>query len=118
MNIESLRDYCLKKPSVTEGFPFDEDVLVFKVVGKMFALISVSQPDTVNLKCDPEKAIELRAEYPDAVFPGYHMNKKLWNTVSLDYGLPEKLYCELIDHSYQEVVKKLTKKERLQLETK
>lgn len=115
MNIETLRDYCLQKPAVTENFPFDEDVLVFKVLGKIFALISISEPDTVNLKCDPERAIELRSTYPDAIFPGYHMNKKMWNTVSLEYGLPDKLLKELINHSYEEVVAKLPKKEREKL---
>lgn len=114
MNIEWLRDYCLSKAGVTESFPFDEDVLVFKVMGKMFALISVSEPDTVNLKCEPERAIELRTQYPDAVMPGYHMNKKLWNTVSL-CGVPFSLLQELVDHSYAEVVAGLPKKVRTAL---
>lgn len=109
MNIEWLRDYCLSKPGVTESFPFDEDVLVYKVAGKIFALISISKPDTVNLKCEPERAIELRAQYPDAVIPGYHMNKKMWNTVTLS-GVPFSLLQELVDHSYAEVVAGLPKK--------
>lgn len=115
MNIEWLRDYCLSKAGVTESFPFGEDVLVFKVLGKMFALISINDPDSVNLKCDPEKAIELRAEYPEAVIPGYHMNKKLWNTVYFQ-GVPAPLLKELVDHSYTEVVAKLPKKIQLELQ--
>lgn len=115
MNIETLREYCLQKAAVTESFPFGEDVLVFKVMTKMFALISLSEPDHVNLKCDPERAIELRAEFPEAVQPGFHMNKSLWNTVQLNAGLNESLLRDLIDHSYEEVVKKMPKKERIKL---
>lgn len=122
MNIESLRDYCLKKPSVTEDFPFDEHVLVFKVCGKMFALTSLkkweSGDHSINLKCDPNYAIELRTEYPDEVFPGYHMDKKHWNTVVVDGpNLSEKLLKHLINHSYELVVSKLPKKDRIQLES-
>ena len=95
MNIEHLREYCISKEFVTEEFPFDNDTLVFKVQGKMFALISISDPRSVNLKCDPEYAIELREQY-DAVQPGYHMNKKHWNTVELRGGLDDKFICELI----------------------
>jgi predicted DNA-binding protein (MmcQ/YjbR family) len=114
MNIEELREYCLSKKATSEGFPFDEDTLVFKVAGKMFCLTSLSEPDHINLKCDPEKAALLREEY-DCVLPGYHMNKKLWNTVVIDGSLSKKLLYEWIDHSYDEVVKKLSKKERILL---
>lgn len=113
MNIEELRDYCLAKKGVTEGFPFDEDTLVFKVQGKMFLLTSLSEL-TMNVKCDPEKAVELREQYPE-VQPGYHMNKKLWNTVILDGLLPGKLLKGFIDDSYQLVVDGLTKKLREEL---
>jgi predicted DNA-binding protein (MmcQ/YjbR family) len=111
MNIEELRTYCLSKKGTTESFPFDEDTLVFKVMGKMFCLVSLSEPDSINLKCDPELAIELREKY-NAVTPGYHMNKKMWNTVVMDHSVSKKLLCQWIDHSYDEVVKKLTKAER------
>lgn len=114
MDIETLREYCIKKPAVTEGFPFDEQTLVFKVAGKMFLLVDVDIYDAVNLKCDPEKAIELREKYP-AVTGGFHMNKKHWNTVRLDASIPDKLLREWIDHSYQEVIKTLPKKEREKL---
>ena len=114
MNIETLREYCIKKKGVTEGFPFDNETLVFKVMGKMFALTGLNnEPLTVNLKCDPERAIQLREEY-DEIQPGYHMNKTMWNTV--DCSLPQKLVFELIDHSYDQVVKGLIKKLRLELE--
>lgn len=109
MYLDVLRTYCLKKPHVEETLPFNDDVLVFKVAGKMFALISLSAPDTVNLKCDPEYASELRERYT-AVQPGFHMNKKSWNTVSIVDELDEKFIFSLIDHSYDEVVKGLTKK--------
>ena len=111
MNIEELRNYCLNKKGVSESFPFGEDTLVFKVLDKAFALASISEPDSVNLKCDPEYAIELREKY-DAVQPGYHMNKKHWNTVNLSGELDDKLLCKLIDHSYDMVVKGMKKKER------
>ncbi|MCP4440139.1 MAG: MmcQ/YjbR family DNA-binding protein [Aureispira sp.] len=115
MNIEDYREYCLAKPGTTEDLPFDEDTLVFKVMGKMFALTSLSSTDfTVNLKCDPDKAIELREEY-DEIKPGYHMNKKHWNTVTFDGDLSDNLLKELIDHSYEMVVKKMTKKLREEL---
>lgn len=116
MNIEDLREYCLAKKGTTESFPFDEDTLVFKVVDKMFCLTSLSEPDSINLKCDPEKAIALREEYP-GVLPGYHMNKKRWNTVMLNEGISYQLIREWIDHSYEEVVKKLSKKEKIKLES-
>ncbi len=111
MDLDSLRRYCLKKKGkITEEFPFDEETLVFKVFGKMFLLTNVSGiPLSMNLKCDPERAIELREKY-DSVTPGYHMNKKLWNTVDVDGSIPDKLVYELVDHSFDEVVKKLPKK--------
>ncbi len=116
MNIESLREYCLNKKGTTESFPFDEDTLVFKVMGKMFCLTSLSEPDRINLKCEPEKAIALREEY-NCVLPGWHMNKNMWNTVVLDGSISNKLICEWIDHSYDEVVKKLSKKDKILLDT-
>ncbi|HMT30146.1 MAG TPA: MmcQ/YjbR family DNA-binding protein [Bacteroidia bacterium] len=114
MNIEHLREYCLSKKGTTEAFPFDEDTLVFKVMGKMFCLTSLSEPDSINLKCDPEKAIELREQYP-CVQPGFHMNKKMWNTVIIDGSISKKLLQEWIDHSYEQVVAGLTKKLREEL---
>ena len=106
MNIEELRDYVLQKPSVTEGFPFGEDTLVFKVQEKIFLLTGLeSNPLQFNVKCNPEKAIELREEYPESVLPGYHMNKKHWNTVIVDGVLSRKQLQEMIDHSYALVAK-------------
>lgn len=108
IDLENLRLYCLKKKGkITEEFPFDDETLVFKVFGKMFLLTNVNEiPLSLNLKCDPERAIYLRERYP-AVQPAYHMNKKLWNTIDIDGSMPEPLIFELIDHSYEEVVKKL-----------
>jgi predicted DNA-binding protein (MmcQ/YjbR family) len=111
MNIESIREYCLTRPEVTESFPFGEDTLVFKVLGKMFVLMNLDGEPSVNLKCDPEKAIQLREEY-SAVLPGYHMNKRYWNTVMVDASVPDYLLKEWIDHSYEEVVKSLPKNKR------
>lgn len=116
MNIEEYRDYCLAKPGVTEGFPFDEKVLVFKVMGKMFALTDVEIFEGVNLKCDPERAAELRAIYP-GITPGFHMNKLNWNTVSTDGSVDDKLFYDLIDHSYEMVAIGLTKKLKAMLES-
>lgn len=115
MNIESFRDYCLAKPGVTEGFPFDSKTLVFKVMGKMFALTNVDLFQSINLKCDPEYAIELRETF-QGVKPGYHMSKKHWNTVTVQSDVPEKLLLEFIDQSYNLVVKSLTKKLRDELQ--
>lgn len=109
MHIEYFRDYCLNKPGVTEEFPFGEQTLVFKVMGKMFALADVDRFESVNLKCDPERAVELREKY-DGVLPGYHMNKKHWNTVMMDGSVSDKLSEELIDHSYKLVIEKLPAK--------
>lgn len=120
MNIEEFRNYCLSKKAVTEEFPFDEDTLAFKVMGKIFALTSLKKWEegdySINLKCNPELAIELREKYPDDVYPGYHMNKKHWNTVTIQYTqLSEKYIKHLINHSYELVTSKLTKKQREKL---
>ena len=112
MNIEQFRDYCLSFSGVTEEFPFDENTLVVKVIGKMFALCDVDDFESINLKCDPVEAIELRETYPDIVIPGYHMNKKHWNTISMQYNLPEELIKEWITNSYNLVVAGLPKKDR------
>ncbi|MFZ6050585.1 MmcQ/YjbR family DNA-binding protein [Halocola ammonii] len=109
MHIEALRDYCLSKKGVTEGLPFGPDTLVFKVGGKMFALAGLEPFDYINLKCDPEKALELRAEF-EGIRPGYHMNKEHWNSVYVDGTVPENLIIELIDLSYALVAKSLSKK--------
>lgn len=99
------------KPGVSEGFPFDQRTLVFKVHGKMFALVDVDTFDSVNLKCDPEKAIEYREQY-HAIQPGYHMNKKHWNTVLLNNDVSDRFLLELIDHSFELVYQSLPKKVR------
>ncbi len=114
MNIESIREYCLSKKEASEGFPFDESTLVFKVFDKMFALMDLDSDLSINLKCDPVKAMELREKYP-AVTPGYHMNKKYWNTVMIDGSVSDSLLKEWIDHSYDEVIKKLPKAKQKQL---
>ena len=114
MNIEEFRSYCLKKPFVTEDFPFDESTLVFKVAGKMFALTDVNSFESINLKCDPEKAIELREKYA-VVIPGYHMNKKHWNTVEIDGSIKDQLIYSWLDHSYDLVLASLPKKTRAEL---
>ncbi|GAB4017702.1 MmcQ/YjbR family DNA-binding protein [Spirosoma koreense] len=115
MNIESIRDYCLAKPGAEESFPFGGDALVFKVGGKMFALLATeSQPTTINLKCDPERAILLREEHT-AVAPGYHMNKTHWNTITVDGRVRNTDLQEWIDHSYELVRKSLPKALQAQL---
>ncbi|CAM1373975.1 MmcQ/YjbR family DNA-binding protein [Tenacibaculum xiamenense] len=120
MNIEQLHQYCISKKGVTEEFPFDEVTLVFKVMGKVFALVGLDKwekgESKINLKCDPERAEELRGEY-DSINPGYHMNKKHWNTITLNDDVSDKLAFELIDHSYDLVVKGLTKKLKEELKT-
>jgi predicted DNA-binding protein (MmcQ/YjbR family) len=109
MNVEEIRQYALQKENVTEGFPFGEGVLVLKTNGKMFLLISLDSPElSFNAKCDPEKAIELREQWPDQVLPGYHMNKAHWNTVMVA-GLKNTLLKELIDDSYNLIAKKKMK---------
>ena len=114
MHVESIREYCLSKPEATEGFPFGEDTLVFKVMDKMFALMNLEGDLSINLKCKPDKAIELRENH-SAVLPGYHMNKKYWNTVMVDDSVSDTLLKEWIDHSYDEVVKGLPDVKRKQL---
>ncbi len=112
MHIEQIRTYCLAKPGVTESFPFNESTLVFKVMDKMFALASLDNiPLSINLKCDPEKALYLRARYPE-VAPGYHMNKKHWNTITIEDHLRSDLIKEWIDHSYDLVVDNLPKSKK------
>jgi predicted DNA-binding protein (MmcQ/YjbR family) len=115
MDLETFRAYCLNKRHVTEGTPFGEDVLVFKVGGKMFALAALDElPATVNLKCDPDLALELRDQY-EQVRPGYHMNKKHWNTVEIESGVPDAKLRKMIDHSYELVVANLPKAAKARL---
>ena len=112
MNIETFRDFCLTLPYTTEDMPFGEDFLVFRIANRIFALINLNRvPMSVSLKCDPERAIELREQYPDKIIAGYHLNKKHWNTVLLE-GLPPTLIKEMIQHSYDQVLAKVPKKER------
>ncbi len=113
MNVEDVRNYCLSKQDVTEGFPFDDTTLVFKVKGKMFALLSLNQ-NRLNVKCNPEKAVELREHY-QSVVPAFHMNKKHWNTVMLNGDAGSGTIKKWIDDSYVLVVKKLDKKNRERL---
>jgi len=115
MDLETLRQYCLGKLAVTESAPFGEDVLVFKVAGKIFALAPLDEvPATANLKCDPDLALELRDRY-EQIRPGYHMNKKHWNTIELDSGIPDTELRKMIDHSYQLVVRSLPKAKQREL---
>ena len=111
MNIEELRDHCLVKPGATEGFPFGVETLVFKVGGKIFLITNLDQGDRFNVKCDPELAVELRERYTE-VQPGYHMNKKMWNTVFMNGSLTRKQLCEMIDHSYELIYNSLPQKIR------
>ncbi|MFY7758833.1 MAG: MmcQ/YjbR family DNA-binding protein [Flavobacterium stagni] len=115
MDIQQLYDYCLSKKGVTEHFPFDEDTLVFKVMGKMFCLASLKEWEqgnpSINLKCDPDYALVLRDEF-ESVQPGYHSNKKHWNTVYVNREIPDKKVIHFINHSYELVAAKLPKKER------
>ncbi len=104
MDVVSLRDYCIRKKGVTESFPFGDDTLVFKIDGRIFALVGLEGDLSINLKCDPAKALELRERY-SSVIPGYHMNKKHWNTVYVDGTIPDREIFDWIDHSY-ELVKK------------
>jgi predicted DNA-binding protein (MmcQ/YjbR family) len=119
LQIDHIRDYCLSKKETTETFPFDEDTLVFKVMGKIFVFCPLNkweqgQP-SINLKCDPNYALELRARY-DSISGGFHSNKKHWNTVALNQGdMSNTFVLQLIDHSYEMVVKNMTKKLRDQL---
>ncbi len=111
MNIEELREYCLSKKAVTESFPFDENTLVFKVAGKMFLLTDLVDDFSMNIKCDPEKALELREHY-QCVQPGYHMNKKYWNTVFIDGSVSDNTLREWIEESYRLVSESLTRREK------
>ncbi len=112
MHIEAFRDYCLSKKGVTESFPFDEDVLVFKVLNKMFALTSLSADAfKVSLKCNPERAMELREEF-ESIIPAFHMNKKHWNSVNVETLMDDALFIELLNHSYDLVVQGMTKKDK------
>lgn len=115
MHIEALREYCINKKGVTESFPFDQNTLVFKVGGKMFLLIDLSNPIDFNAKCDPERAIALREEY-DEIVPGYHMNKVHWNTVKMNGRLAIKQLQDLIDHSYDLVYAGLSKTVKEQID--
>lgn len=114
MNIEEFRAYCLEKKGTSESMPFGNDTLVFKVMDKMFALADISLFESINLKCDPEQALLLRERYK-AVRPGYHMNKKHWNTILMDNTIPDTLLKKWIDDSYNLVVQKLPKKIAVQL---
>jgi predicted DNA-binding protein (MmcQ/YjbR family) len=111
MNIEEFRNYCLAKKGTSDGFPFDKTTLVIKVMNKMFALTDIDDEFSINIKCEPENAVELREKY-SAVKPGYHMNKALWNTILIDGSIPDKLLYKWIDDSYNLIVDKLTKKEK------
>lgn len=109
MNIESLREYCLSLPQTTEDFPFDESTLAFRIEGKIFAMVDLEKTEWFVLKCNPERALELRDRYMD-ISPAWHMNKKYWNQLNLYGALPDKLIRTLICHSYNEVVKKIPKR--------
>jgi len=109
MNVEAVRDYCLHKENVEESCPFGPETLVFKVDGKIFVLLPIDDAISLNAKCDPERAIELRESYA-AIIPGFHMNKKHWNTILFNDDASDKLIFELIDHSYSLVAKKRKKK--------
>ena len=115
MNVEELRNYCISKPGTTEGFPFGENVLVLKVMNKMFALFVIEEFEYVNLKCDPEIAVELREQH-SCVRPGYHMSKKHWNSVYADGTVSDQQIYEWVDHSYDLVVSGLPKKDKAKLE--
>jgi predicted DNA-binding protein (MmcQ/YjbR family) len=118
MDLAEFREYCLTKPGAREGTPFGPDVLVFKVGGKMFALAALDEvPTTVNLKCDPDLALDLRDRY-EQIKPGYHMNKKHWNTIELEGGIPAVELWRMIDHSYELVVKNLPRAVRLNQQRK
>lgn len=111
MHIEAFREFCLSLPAATEDFPFDEQTLVFKVGGKMFALTDIELFESINLKCDPEKAVELREQH-EGVLPGYHMNKRHWNTVMTDGSVPDRLLKEWTKESYELVKAGLSRKIR------
>ncbi|MDR3273493.1 MAG: MmcQ/YjbR family DNA-binding protein [Flavobacteriaceae bacterium] len=116
MNIEEFREFCLSLPAVTECFPFDDETLVFKVLGKMFALTGLnSEIFSVSLKCNPDYALELREKYPEIIVAGHHLNKKHWNTVNFEKNLFDNFLIKLIQHSYDEVVKKMTRIQKAEL---
>jgi len=117
MDVESVRNYCINKKEVNESFPFDDETLVFKVFDKMFCLLNLTPPQSINVKCNPVKAIELRELY-EGVEPGYHMNKKHWNTIILLSNIPEDKIYKWIDNSYDLVVSNLPKKLRVNLLSK
>jgi len=112
MNIEEFRYFCLSLPGAFEDLPFDENTLCFKVMGKIFAICDINEFKSINLKCEPAKAIELREEWPDMVVPDYHMNKKHWNTVSMQHHIPDDTVKQWIKESYELVTAKLTRKEK------
>ncbi|HRD54132.1 MAG TPA: MmcQ/YjbR family DNA-binding protein [Flavobacteriales bacterium] len=114
MTIDELQAHCAAKPGVSWDTPFGPDVLVFRVAGKIFALAPLDVFETINLKCDPERAIDLRERY-EGIVPGFHMNKQHWNTVDMTGSVPRKLVLELIDHSYELVLGSLSKKEQARL---
>ncbi|MFJ5275205.1 MmcQ/YjbR family DNA-binding protein [Streptomyces parvulus] len=117
MSPEDLRELCLSFNASVEDFPFNPETSVFKVLGKMFALSSLDgRPLTVNLKCDPDDALRLRGEYPGLIVPGWHMNKRHWNTVTADGGLPDRVVRELVEDSYDLVVAGLPRADRLRLD--
>lgn len=112
MNIEAIREYCLSKKASNESFPFDEVTLVFKVVNRIFAVVSLEHPDYISLKCEPEYATELREHY-NGIIGAPHFNKKYWNQVSFESDVSDSLILSLIDHSYEEVLKKFTRKQKV-----
>ncbi|GGS01366.1 MULTISPECIES: MmcQ/YjbR family DNA-binding protein [Streptomyces] len=117
MTPKELRAFCLSFNAAVEEFPFGPEFSVFKVLGKMFALTTLdARPLTVNLKCDPEDAVRLRGEHEGLIVPGWHMNKRHWNTVTVDGALPDRLVRELIEDSYDLVVAGLPRAERLRLD--
>lgn len=115
MNVEELREYCISKPGVTESFPFNDTTLVFKLMGKMFALLNLEGELSINLKCDPELAVTLREKYA-FVIPGYHMDKKHWNTIMIDRTVPAQKLTHWIDHSYDLIRNSLTRVKKKELE--
>lgn len=114
MTLEQLRNLCLSLPGTSEYLPFDENTLAFRVGSKIFALVDIEPAESVNLKCDPERSVELRDQYPEIV-PGYHMNKKHWNTVGLKGSLSPAFIAELVQHSYQLVFASLPKAEKAEI---
>jgi len=114
MTLEYLRDYCLALPHVTEDTPFNPTTLCFRIGGKIFALVDIEVFDYVNLRCDPERAVELREQYA-GITPGYHMNKRLWNSVSVSGNVPDILILELARHSYELIYASLPKRVREEL---